>query len=176
MEEIDFLKRGGGATFYFFFQKPFLAHFSITFLSAIQVLVWYKKSIILFCRHKGLLTLRSSTILIYIFILSICLKYFFFPYLIIYFSSLLTYFDDLPIYYYYIFLLSTYIYIFIYLSIYLIHSYIFLIYLSHIYFSWISQLLAIYFLLNPFVPNETFQVIWDKIIPTVFQVGTNLSQ
>ena len=28
--------------FYFFFQKPFLAHFSITFLSTIQVLVSYK--------------------------------------------------------------------------------------------------------------------------------------
>ena len=41
MEEIDFFEEGGGATFYFFFLKPFLAHFSITFLSAIQVLVWY---------------------------------------------------------------------------------------------------------------------------------------
>ena len=43
MEEIDFFEEGGGATFYFFFQKRFLAHFSITFLSTIQVLVSYKK-------------------------------------------------------------------------------------------------------------------------------------
>ena len=42
MKEIDFFEEGGGATFYFFFQKQFLAHFSITFLSESEVLVWYK--------------------------------------------------------------------------------------------------------------------------------------
>jgi len=54
VEEIDFLKRGGGATFYFFFQKPFLAHFSITFLSAIQVLVWYKNLLYFFAEYHCL--------------------------------------------------------------------------------------------------------------------------
>ena len=42
MEEIDFFEEGEGGDFTFYFQKPFLAHFSITFLSAIQILVWYK--------------------------------------------------------------------------------------------------------------------------------------
>jgi len=37
-----FLKEGQGQDFPFFSKNPFLAHFSITFLSAIQVLVWYK--------------------------------------------------------------------------------------------------------------------------------------
>ena len=54
MEKIDFFEGGGGTRFYFFFQKPFLAHFSITFLSAIQVLVWYKNLSYFFAEYHRL--------------------------------------------------------------------------------------------------------------------------
>ena len=37
-----------------FLQKPFLAHFSITFLSAIQVLVWYKNLSYFFAENHRL--------------------------------------------------------------------------------------------------------------------------
>ena len=56
VEEIDFFEEGGGATCYFFFQKPFLAHFSISFLSAIQVLVWYKNLSYFFAEYHRLET------------------------------------------------------------------------------------------------------------------------
>ena len=56
MEEIDFFEEGGGATFYFFFQKSFLAHFSITLLSDIQVLVWYKNLSYFFAEYHRLET------------------------------------------------------------------------------------------------------------------------
>ena len=56
MEEIDFFDEGGEATFYFFFQKRFLAHFSITFLSAIQVLVRYENLSYFFAEYHSLET------------------------------------------------------------------------------------------------------------------------
>ena len=56
MEEIEFFVEGGGVKFYFFFQKTLLAHFSITFLSAIQVLVCYKKMSYFFAEYHRLET------------------------------------------------------------------------------------------------------------------------
>ena len=58
---MTFLKGGEGRDFTFFFKKTFLAHFSITSLSAIQVLVCYKNLSHFLQTLSGLLTLRYPT-------------------------------------------------------------------------------------------------------------------
>ena len=56
VEKIYSFERGEGRYFTFFFKNPFLAHFSITFLSAIQFLVWYKNLSYFFAEYHRLET------------------------------------------------------------------------------------------------------------------------
>ena len=58
MEEINIFKVGGGARFYFFLSKNLFwpTFLFITFLSAIQVLVWYKNLTYFFAEYDRLET------------------------------------------------------------------------------------------------------------------------
>ena len=56
VEEIDIFLWGQRGEILLFFQKPILAHFSITFLSVIQVLVWYKNLSYFFAEYHRLET------------------------------------------------------------------------------------------------------------------------
>ena len=54
MEEIDFFEGGEGRDFTIFFKNFIWPNFLITFLSAIQVLVWYKNLLYFFAENHRL--------------------------------------------------------------------------------------------------------------------------